>query len=378
MYIHILRTTSTSAKPNSGFGDLVPPPLLLSGSIYHELLHFHFFPVAVISSYYPSFRGLLRWGRVYAENVLGGGSPSKPVEVNLRAFLGHLRAQEEGRGKEHATSCTRVKTCAERQQNQKQRSPARIVPPAQKSPLGCLDPSISTTPTTSSADGVPSFAVTDNDASSCSKSPAGLTVGRKSHEQEQRREPPDGITEQDAQGGTPHVDQRTEDRSSSACTAVPSPAASAFAGDFMGLEGFGEARVHNLFAPPSPSRCRRYRPRAPAAGGVGVGSCGGNGPYPLPPIVLVSGISGENRGVNAAARGTHELDFNGRMPNEGVRWDDDRSHGGICGVAGTEEQLDSHGRSFSSSGTDNNDVFHAFINLGRRLPGRLRRDRDDP
>lgn len=317
---------------------------------------------------------------MHAENVLGGGAPSKPIEVSLRAFLGHLRAQEEGRGKAQEKSWTLPTTNSSADRlHQEQGTLARTaVPPAQTSSSPVFgEAPIPTTPITS-ADSVTPPTVADNDGS-CAKPPEDLTVVQKPHQQEeQRREPPDGNRE-GAQGGAPRVDQTTEDGTALASTvAVPSPPTSALAGDFMGLEGFGEARIHSLFAPPSssPRRRRRRRVRAPAAGGtLGGDGTRENGPYPLPPIVLVSGISGESCGTNAAADGIHNLGFNGKMPNEeGGRWGG--SHGGICGVAGTEGRLDSHGRASSSSCTANNDVFHAFINLGRRLPRRLRRDRD--
>lgn len=265
---------------------------------------------------------------MYAENVLGDGAPSKPVEVNLRAFLGHLRAQE-GAAKTHAAQ-------QERQQ--------RVAPSMRllmSSSQGHGDPLVSTT-RPSSADGVPDPATGDSGASSGSK-PLGPAVDREVKQQQGARLEPSAAG-RDAQGAIPQ------------CSASP-PAA--FDGDFMGLGGFGEDLVDNLFAPPSSSsrRRRRRRLRAPAAGGTlgahsveGEGNTGASGPYSLPPIVLVAGISGENRG-----------EFNGTMQkDDGGGGERDNGHNSL------------YGRSSSVNAT-NNDVFHAFINLGRRLPGRLRR-----
>lgn len=276
---------------------------------------------------------------MYAENMLGDGAPSKPVEVNLRAFLGHLRAQE-WIGRMHAT-----------QQEHQQDAAPSIGPALMPSSQGCGDPVVSTTTSRpDSADGVTDTAGI-NGAPWCPKL-LGTVVGREAkqpHGGGRGLEPPLEAGS-DAKGATPPQ------------SSVSPPAA--FGGDFMGLGGFGEDLVDNLFAPPSSSSRRgrrRGRLRAPAAGGTlgarsieGEGNTDANGLYPLPPIVLAAGISGESRGTNTTAAAQ-------------MRKCDKR--GGVC--AGTAVEQDS--LYDSSVNSTNNDVFHAFINLGRRLPGRLRR-----
>lgn len=146
----------------------------------------------------------------------------------------------------------------------------------------------------------------------------------------------------------------------------------------MGLGGFGEDLVDNLFAPPSSASRRRRHLHAPAAGGTlgahslgGEGKTGTNGPHPLPPIVLVAGISGENRGVNATA--AHNLGFDGNTRQDDERGEERECENRCRGIATAGDPSSLYGGRSSSVNTNNNDVFHAFINLGRRLPGRLRR-----
>lgn len=286
---------------------------------------------------------------MYAENVLGGGAPSKPVEVNLRAFLGHLRAQD-GTARTHATS----------PEDQQRARPSVCPAPMSTSSQGHEDPLVSAARPASS-DGVRDLAAVD---SGVSKTLSPVAEGKGQRQRGGRREPREE-TGRDAQEGA--IPQQSS---------ASSPPAAFFGGDFMGLEGFGEDLVDNLFAPPSSSsRRRRRRLRAPAAGGVlgahslqGEENTGASGPYPLPPIVLVAGISGESRGVNAGA--THKQGSDGNMRRNDKGGEGRDCDNGCRGVATAGQDSSLYG---SSVNTTNNDVFHAFINLGRRLPGRLRR-----
>lgn len=291
---------------------------------------------------------------MYAGNMLGDGAPSKPVEVNLRAFLGHLRSQEEGTRKAHAA-----------QQEYHQRAAPSTGPAGVSSSRRRGDYLASAT-VPASAEGVADPA--GNNGASSSPQPLEPAAEREAKQQQE------GRVETSAQ----------EAGGKDAQGSMPQPSASsppaAFGGDFMGLGGFGEDLVDNLFAPPSSaSRRRRRRPlHAPAAGGTlgartleGEGQTGPNGPYPLPPIVLVAGISGENRGVNATAT-AHKLGIDGDMQKDderGAERDCEKTCRAVATAAGPGNL---YGRG-SSVHTTNNDVFHAFINLGRRLPGRLRR-----
>lgn len=324
-------------------------------------------------------------GRVYAENVLGAGAPSKAVEVNLKAFLGHLRAQDWG-GRALKASHELPASAGHQQQGPS----SSLDRPALPS-LGCGDAfACTSSPSAGSAD-VP--LVLDTDDSSSSKPLAVLTEGREApqladHEDEENREKPDELLRgkgmEQAHTGTQaavtqhHAPHPTKEDKSPSCTCEPSPSSPAFGGNFMGLEGFGEARVHNLFVPPSLSSRRRNQRRLhahAAAGvpkegrqldceGVGGGGGGGHGPYPLPPLVLVSGISGESHGLNATSA-------NRRKDGRGD-WDDQHAPVAARGAEDWRE-YGGGGRDSGGTSTANNDVFHAFINLGRRLPGRLRR-----
>lgn len=278
---------------------------------------------------------------MYADNVLGDGAPSKPVEVDVRAFLGHLRAQEH---QQHA-------------------APSMGQAPFARS-QGLGHPLVSTT-RLASADGVSDLVAGDNAASLCAKPPGLAVESEDSHQQEGRVEPSIEAG-RDAQGVILQ-------------SSASSPPA-AFDGDFMGLGGFGEDLVDNLFAPPSSSRRRRLHGRrhlcAPAAGGTTgahlferEGDTRADGPYPLPPIVLAAGISGESRAENVA--GTHEQRSNEKLAPGGGERDCGNRRRGVA-TAGVQSRL--HGRSSDSvNNTTTNDVFHAFIDVGRRLPGRLRR-----
>ncbi|CAM9188391.1 unnamed protein product [Ectocarpus fasciculatus] len=340
--------------------------------------------------------GLALAYRVYAENVLGAGAPSKVVEVNLRAFLGHLRAQDGGGRALKASH--EVPASAGHEQHVPSSSLDRTAPPS----LGCNDAFACTRPPSAGSANVP--LVLDTDASSCSKPLAVLTEGREAPQRadqeeeenrekfvEENRENFDEVLRgkgmEQAHTGTkavvtqhdaPHPKKEDEPPS---CTCAPSPSSPAFGGNFMGLEGFGEARVHNLFAPSSLSSRRRSQRRLHAhvaagvprerrqldCGRVGGGGGGGHGPYPLPPLVLVSGISGGSHGLNATAT---------KRRKDG-RGGCDVQHEPVA-ARGAEDWRDYGGGGGDSGGamhsTANNDVFHAFINLGRRLPGRLRRD----
>lgn len=328
-------------------------------------------PISPTHSALPLFllAVVLGGGRVFAENVLGVGAPSSPVTVNLGAFLGHLRAH--GGGDKINSAQNTPRECPELEH------PLPSMPQVcGSSPSGRGGPLAVTGPATAvgDGDGAPSAAGADEKALPSSKF-AFRTSGSELDQQLQQRPrtSSDGIGEEatapaegDPQVVTPHVDPTRGDQSPSASSPV------AYGGDFMGLGGFGEARVHNLFAPSSSSRrCPRRRLRAPPAGEVlrdqhlhcGGGGSSGNGPYPLPPIVLATGVSGENHGSTVSMshkRGLHE-----EMQLEG-------GGGGRRGVIARaeEDQIDGSGP------TTTNDVFHAFINLGRRLPGRLRRSPD--
>lgn len=290
---------------------------------------------------------------MYAGNMLGDGAPSKPVEVNLRAFLGHLRSQEEGTRKAHAA-----------QQEYHQQRAAPSTGPAGVSSSQRRGEYLASATVPASAEGVADPA--GNNGASSSPQPLEPAAEREAKQQQEGRvETSAQEAGKDAQGSMPQ-------------SSASSPPA-AFGGDFMGLEGFGEDLVDNLFAPPSSaSRRRRRRPlHAPAAGGAlgartleGEGKTGPNGPYPLPPIVLVAGISGENRGVNATAT-THKLGIDGDMQQDDERGGERDCEKTCRATAAGAGSL--YGRGGSSVHTTNNDVFHAFINLGRRLPGRLRR-----
>ncbi|CAM9750863.1 unnamed protein product, partial [Ectocarpus sp. 12 AP-2014] len=327
--------------------------------------------------------GLALAYRVCAENVLGAGAPSKVVEVNLRAFLGHLRAQDGGGRALKASH--ELPAAAGHQQQEPSSSLDRPALPS----LGCGDAFACTSSPAAGSANV--SLVLDTDASSCSKPLGVLTEGREAppladQEDDESREKPDeglrgkgmehtGTRAAVTQHHAPHPTK--EDRLPS-CTCAPSPSSPAFGGNFMGLEGFGEARVHDLFAPPSLSSLRRNQRRLHAHAAVGVpregrqldcdgaggGGGGGHGPYPLPPLVLASGISGKSHAPNATSA-------NGRKDGGGD-WDD--QHEPVA-ARGAEDWRGYGGGGRDSGGTStaNNDVFHAFINLGRRLPGRLRR-----
>ncbi|CAM9595605.1 unnamed protein product [Ectocarpus sp. 13 AM-2016] len=329
--------------------------------------------------------GLTLAYRVYAENVLGAGAPSKVVEVNLGAFLGHLRAQDGGGRALKASHELPVGAG-----HQHQVPSSSLDRPALPS-LRCGDAVACTSFLAAGSADVP--LVFDTEDSSCSKPLGVLTEGREApqladQEDEENREKPDEVLRgkgmEQANAGTQaavtqhHAPHPTKDDKLPSCSWAPSPSSPAFGGNFMGLEGFGEARVHNLFAPPSLSsrRGNQRRLHAHAAAGVpregrqldcdGVvgGGGGGHGPYPLPPLVLASGISGKSHGPNATSA-------NRRKDGRGD-WDDQHEPVATRGAEDWRE-YGGGGRDRGGTSTANNDVFHAFINLGRRLPGRSRR-----
>lgn len=306
--------------------------------------------------------------RVHAENVLGAGAPSKPVEVNLGAFLGHLRAQH-GRKKASAPS-----------HGQEEQYLLETVSPARGPDIPC-----------------PSDANTD--ISLPSKRHVNLTRDPEAQQEAERGETfDDGITPNSAPGNdtegakTPYPQDHSSGKHAPLAPDVLSPrVGAAFGDDFMGLGSFGEPRVHNLFAPPSPSprRCdRRARLRAPATGGAlgtgyrslcGVGAHDGgreNGPYPLPPIVLASGISGDTRQITPITELPGSFG-RGQSCHGGGSWGNVH-RGGVPDARRAEDPRDLECRkSRTRDGTANtNEVFHAFINLGRRLPRRIPRDRE--
>ncbi|CAM9140978.1 unnamed protein product, partial [Hapterophycus canaliculatus] len=302
--------------------------------------------------------------RVYAENVLGAGAPSKPTEVNLGVFLGHLRAQQGGR-----------------------REPA--------SPRGQQQPSLlEMVPSARVADTL-TPAVASKDNSLLSEPRINLTPDLEAQQAAEGGEPSDGGTPHNGTGAdgakTPHPQESSNGKHTPLAPEVPSACQTAthFGDDFMGLRSFGEPKVHDLFSPPSSPR-RHDRPAhlcAPATEGAprgahqpicGVGGHGSgssrrvNLPHPLPPIVLASRISGESRGriPTTDLPGSH-----GRgQPWDGGGLGDDVHRGGMLVARMTEDpgDLDGRIRHIGDSANTNN-VFHAFINLGRRLPGRLPR-----
>lgn len=168
-----------------------------------------------------------------------------------------------------------------------------------------------------------------------------------------------------------------------------------FDGDFMGLRGYGEARVHSLFAPPfapssPPPRSSWHRKTPPSATARGLpgeqrrqgeSAIGDKRPYPLPPIAVVLGISGGGTGRGNAA-GIEAGSSATRGGGGGEEWKQQR--GIVEGAEGFHATGlgDRSSSTASTSGiaanfSNNNGVFHAFLDLGRRLPRRLRRDRED-
>lgn len=192
-----------------------------------------------------------------------------------------------------------------------------------------------------------------------------------------RSPPPTSTSVGQQRGGSPNERGGSggEETRNSAGTPPSPQTPGALGADFMGLSEYGEGRVHGLFNPLSTrsSSARLRRRRAPAAeGGKGGETRIGNGVggvYPLPPIVVVSGISGAaggKFGVGAPAA-KHAV---GRT-QDGV------IGGRDCGDGRDVPAAELGNRSEFFSGGNRNDVFHAFLNLGRRLPGRLRRDNRD-
>lgn len=268
-------------------------------------------------------------GRVHAENTLGAGAPSDPVEVNLQAFLGHLRAQQGGGSPSSFTKTTTL---------------------ARMSTTASLDKTISplaSTPISSAA--VASVTNTNTLPSTPFVLPESLLLN-----EERCRINTEAAPGQAEGSYTPFL-----------------TSTAAFVDDFMGLYGFGEARVHGLFSPPSLSS--RHQ-RAPFLGDVtqeehsffsGFGN--GKGLCPLPSIGVTSGISGEKKGEKASNVGI--LSTQSGCGEVKYRLGDTRQ----SYVGGVPVAVACNGGEVWSR-NKNNGVFHTFLDLGRRLPGRLRRD----
>lgn len=334
--------------------------------------------------------------RVFAENVLGAGTPSPPVQVDVQAFLGHLRAQDDG-GVRKAQPLPSPRL---RQEQQNKLTPSQTTPAAaaaaayntraestpNKTPLAAASSSLSSlssgcTPTSSSSS--PHIPQQQQQQQLFSSSKPLLRTAME------------GVHYHSRTGPSKRGEAGTATAAVAAGAVVgavggedPSiPPDDTFGADFMGLRGFGEARVNGLFDPPTSMSSRRMQQqqqqqRAPAADVAGE-KVRFDGPYDyhrcssgdgahtitrrlhssssssslLPPIVVASGISGEG----GARRGGGGGDGVGPVGARGV---DGAGGGYYCGGS-------------DGSSNNNNDVFHAFLNLGRRLPGRLvRRDRD--
>ena len=301
-------------------------------------------------------------GRVSAENTLGMGAPSEPVEVNLQAFLGHLRAQEGGRPPVSPTTSAAPRppcTAAAAPPGQEP-LPHYVLPSVARSLRPGLPSSIYASGVSSASDATAFINVAaDTDTTACSDSPSKIEQWAKQQSREPFKER--GVT----QGS-----EISMDNNRLAAFSRPS-----FDGDFMGLRGYGEARVHNLFAPPFASSLplRRHR-KAPAArelpgeqrrqGSV----IDDSRPYPLPPIAVVLGISGDGRRGNAAGIEAG-LSATG---SDGEEW----KQRGIVEYAEGFHATGLGDLSSSITTDNNNNVFQAFLHLGRRLPGRLRRDQE--
>lgn len=299
-------------------------------------------------------------GRVYAENALGAGAPSKPVEVDLYTFLGHLRAQEDG-GKsttptDDASAPTPTSTSSALAGPQL-RSPHHPTPATVPSLQPCTlvpAPEFVSPPDIIIPAHAKDTVSLHSKSLGVSERPAELRIRvEPSNKKKERKKLAKGLTKE--------------------LSLLQSPPA-AFGGDFMGLSGYGEARVHGLFAPPSSHR--EERRRAPAADSNRVvvvdpkklphhgDRRSDGGLYPLPPIVIASGISGDRRGGGG---GTAEVKP-GTITTQNCRWwgaAERRGHGNLGGST-----------SCSNNNNKNDDMFHAFLNLDRPLPGRLRRDRE--
>lgn len=368
---------------------------------------------------------------------MGKGGSSKPIEVNLQAFLGHLRAQKGNiRAREEGTtyfmppaaSTKKLPRTAEAAEastaaaaaacpGYREEPPPHFALPSFSTPLPHHElPSFVAPPRrrlrgTQSFDILPTFDLTTppntaaTDAVTCSEPSPRFQERVRSHSGEPADEYRDTQQAGARTAAAPEyhhqpaaaLSSQATNFDSSGSTEYQQPAAAVSSsratfdggGDFMGLRGYGEAKVHDLFAPPftSPSSPPRRRPKTPIKrelpgerryqGGIDNDS---QQRYPLPPIAIVSGISGggrrgggRRRGNNYAGAGLGSSSVLGEEEEE----EEDRKQRGV------EDAADYHAaglggrRSSSTAATNNDHVFHAFLNLGRRLPRRLRRDREE-
>lgn len=300
--------------------------------------------------------------------MLGAGNPSPAVEVSLHAFLGHLRAHARAEHRDAlpaTSSLTLVNT------------PPHSFPP---SSVEFLNTSASAT-FTADAVAANSHAQFIN-VVSCSEqqvkpaATSGISKAiQQQHQHQQPKQMPGPIHMEPppskaaaAQKSGPVVETNT---------GATAQEEAFFGDDFLGLRSYGEERVHSLFnlGAVSTSTLRR----APAAE-RDVDHTTGSAPAepsftePLPssqlflPPIVDSGVSGEKRpmkrGYIKGKKNSDESALVGRSPDGGIEGEsNDRLMYGVDQAA------------VGLQSSRNNEVFHAFLNVGERLPGRLRRDR---
>lgn len=299
--------------------------------------------------------------RVTAENTLGVGAPSAPVEVNINAFLGHVRA--------HARAAHNQDTPA-------------LLPPSLTS--AAPEPRHGF----SSGDHLNTGAVGAATAEAHAEPAENCDFAspRTGQHQQVQQIAGDQRHEASPQNGSTMAVTNTADT-----TAVEAPAPAGtreetfFGDDFLGLRNYGEDRVHSLFAvgatttaeQPSYSALRSdatnkvrgavVAPAGTAAAAPSFTAQSTLSPRFLPPIIgsTVSGTSGSaKKGHCHPRRGGN---------GDGKTYAVQLSGGDAGGDIGGDESGQRLASGCEDEGAPNNEVFHAFLNLGRRLPGRRRR-----
>lgn len=301
--------------------------------------------------------------RVIAENTLGVGAPSPPVEVSINAFLGHLRA--------HAR--------AARHQDMPALLSSSLTRAAPEPRHGFKSGGLLHTGTAAAAAAADSYA---EPAKNCDlalpRTEQHQQVQEIGDDQRHVASPPNGIT----MNATNAADATTARAPAQAGTREEA----FFGDDFLGLRDFGEDRVHSLFAvgttttaEQASSSPRRSDATNKIRGGA-VAPAGTTAAAPsfttqstlsprfLPPIVgsTVSGAWGPGKKGHCYSRkggNGDEKTFAAQLPGD--------DGGDEIGDDESGERLAS---GCADGGAPNNEVFHAFLNLGRRLPGRRRRN----
>lgn len=294
--------------------------------------------------------------------MLGTGAPSPAVEVNLHAFLGHLRAHARAghyQGTSPAASSSSLVTTA----------PHSFLP----SSVELLDTGATATATADGSSRAQSAKVL-----SCSEQQPVRLAGTSGLSKETQQQRVQQMADQMHAEPSPNKASARKSAPAAGANTDATIHEAFFGDDFLGLRSYGEERVHSLFglgAVSSSSSLRRARAadrgvsHITAAAPAGPSSTMPSALSPrFLPSIVDSAVSGEKwsrkKGYVTGRKSSPEAAFVGPSPGGGgVGESDDRV---VCGVDGAALGLE-----FPC----NNEVFHAVLNIGKRLPGRLRRDR---